>query len=416
VSACDPSVLGSNVRLIGVLHPGGATGGALAEIIADFRRAIRQIEEWTDEDPNWLPVDTGGTRSPADDYEYRSAPIPFRDFPFGVSWRLGRGATSSNRSNDQRSIQLFGAGGSYDGGDDVLTYASDADGTSEGYADEDGDLPYEPPRASWRDFDKGPTTEFARLLQGGDSGTEWPDFASLGAPGDGSLGLAGTYRGRFQNVKMLVWADQQSRDDIFCCRALCGDAGQHFQGVLEAMGVARDYLIIRVLPVDTLGLPWTTDRRLIDHPQTQALHSKLLARVRMRNPGLSVALAMGPQARRLVGHLSTDPLTVVELKAWSESGARADWQGALNRLSDLEYDTDTDPTYEWDGERRQIPRIDLPYGSVRWRGTSGDRGLGALQDGDPTPHYVKLVMPEWAYRLEPAPLSSSERAALDDID
>ncbi|MBA2318074.1 MAG: hypothetical protein H0V93_09930 [Euzebyales bacterium] len=414
VAGCDAAVLGPRVRLVGVLHPGGAQGGDADPVVVDFRRAARQIEEWADADPGWLAVDPDGERGAAGEYAYRSAPIPFRDLPYAVSWRLGRGATSSNRADEQRGIQLFGAGGHYNGRGDALTYPTTAAGTEEGYAVERGELPYEPSRRPWGDFDRGPPGGFARLLQGGVTGLEWPDFTSS-LPGDGSFGLAPLHRGRFDNVKALVWADQESHDDVFCCRALCGDAGQHLQGVLEAMGVARDYLIVRVLPADTMGQTWPKVRRLVDHPQTRALHAELLARLRARNPGLGVVVAVGPQARRLVGGLPTAPLPVVELRAWRRAGARADWRRALERLRGLSYTTDSEPTFVWDGRRRQIPRFDLPYGSVRWRGTSGDRAVRPVQDGDSSPHYLKLFMPRWAWLLGPEPLSASERSAVVEL-
>ena len=416
VSHADPSVLGPRVRLIGVVHPGSATGGnGTSGVKADFIRAVEQIEEWADDDPTWLQPDPGETRGRAEDYEYLSAPIPFHDLPFGVCWRLGRGGTSSNRSPDQRAIQLFGAGGHYNGRGDVLVYSSAATGSEDGYAAEDGDLPYEPPRRSWREFDSGPPSSLARLLNGGVSGLEWPDFAALGLPGDGSLGSGPVYRGRWANVKAFVLADQQSHDDVFSGRALCGEAGQRLQGFLEAMGVARDYLILRVLPVDTSSVSISAVNAAVDHPQTRAIHADVLRRVRAFNKQLGVMLAIGPQARRLLPHLPTGSLPVVEMKSWRQSGSSADWEAALSRLEDLSYATDTAPTFEWDGLRRQIPSADLPYGLVKWRASSGDRAVRPSQNGSASPHYLKLFMPSWAFRLPPNGLSASEQAAVDLI-
>jgi hypothetical protein len=381
----------------------------------DFVRAVEQIEEWVDDDPSWLPPDAGATRGRAEDYKYLSAPIPFRDLPFGACWRLGRGGTSSNRSPDQRAIQLFGAGGKYNARGDVLVYSSAATGSEEGYTSEDGDLPYEPPRRSWRAYDSGPPSSIARLLLGGVDGLEWPDLPSLGLPGDGSLGTGPIYRGRWTGVKAVVLADQQSHDDVFSGRALCGEAGQRLQGFLEAMGVARDYLIIRVLPVDTLSVSFSTVNAAADHPQTRALHAEVLRRVRAFNSQLGVMLAIGPVARRLLPHLPTDSLPVVEMKSWRQSGSRADWEAALSRLKTLSYPTDTQPTFAWDGQRRQIPSADLPYGFVKWRASSGDRAVRPSQNGSASPHYLKLFMPSWAFRLPPNGLSASEQAAVDLI-
>jgi hypothetical protein len=152
---------------------------------------------------------------------------------------------------------------------------------------------------------------------------------AAGLPGDGSFGYGGGYRGVFRDVAVLVLADQGSHDDVFCGRALCGDDGQHLEGVVEAIGADGRTLIVRVLPMDTLGVAWPTIRRLVDDPRTVALHRELHRRVRAANPGLALVLAVGPQARRLVAALPTDPLPVLPMKAWRERGARADWQRTI---------------------------------------------------------------------------------------
>ena len=54
-------MISPNLKMVGVLHPGGAAqGGAVAAIIASFKAAITKVHEWADDDPGWLPVDTGG--------------------------------------------------------------------------------------------------------------------------------------------------------------------------------------------------------------------------------------------------------------------------------------------------------------------------------------------------------------------
>lgn len=413
VEHADPSVLGRHVKLLGVMHPGAAAAGGAGPVIADFRRAIGHVEAWVAADPGWLPSDDGAELAPADSFVYRSAPIPFHDLPYGITWRLGRGATSSNRADAQRSIQLFGAGGRYNARGDQLAYASAAHGDDEGYETDTGERAYEPPRHPWGGYDRGPTTAYARLLQGGTAGLPWPDPAALGLPGDGSFGLGGGYRGRFDEVSVLVYADQGSEDDRFCARAMCGDDGQHLQGLLEAMGVTRRYLILRVLPFDTLGVHWATVRRVVSDERTLALHRELLARIRAGNPQLGAVLAVGAHARWLVNELATGPLPVVELAGWHEAGARADWRRALERLRGIAPPADATPTWSWDGRRRQVPREDLPYGSVRWRGSSGDRAVRAEQDGGPSPNYLKLFAPRWVADLPPEPLSTAEQAAVD---
>jgi hypothetical protein len=183
----DATIISPRLRMLGVLHPGGATGGAGAAIVADFKSAVRRVAGWRSQELGWLPPDPDGQPQPADDYRYRSAPIPFRDLPYGLAWRVGRGGTSSNRRDGQTAIQLFSADGKYNNTGHILSYSGSAAGSAAGYAQETGDVAYEPPRARHREFDRGPGVRFARLLQGGEPGFAWPDFAALGLRSHPSL-------------------------------------------------------------------------------------------------------------------------------------------------------------------------------------------------------------------------------------
>jgi hypothetical protein len=100
------------------------------------------------------------------------------------------------------------------------------------------------------------------------------------------------------------------------------------------------------------------------------------------------------------------------MKAWSASGALADWRRALGDLAGLTYPKDGPVASTWDGGRLEIARTDLPYGTLRWEGTSGDRAEQAKLSGQPTPNYFKLQMPDWAAKLAPVPLSAAEQAAI----
>jgi hypothetical protein len=94
--------LPARLRVVGVVHPGSAAGGSTGAIRADFQRACDVVCERVEADPGWLPADPGVARNLAAPFQYRSAAIPFRDFPFGTCPRLGRGGTSSNRTDNQR--------------------------------------------------------------------------------------------------------------------------------------------------------------------------------------------------------------------------------------------------------------------------------------------------------------------------
>jgi uracil-DNA glycosylase len=413
VSTFTPAnALGPRTKAVGVLHPGGASkGGSINAIKASFIAALSQIEGWASDDPTWLPPDSGATRQPPGAYTYKTDPIPFRDLPLGISWRVGFGSTTSNRMDDQRSIQLFSAGGHYNGTGDVIGYSTDDAGTNEGYADETGDLPYEPPRHTPTAHDRGPDQTTAKLLQGGSTGLAWPDFGALGVTEHPSLGWGPIYRGRLKGVSVLVLADQESSDDLFTCRAMTGDGGQHFQSWLAAAGLTTKYAILRTLPVDTSDLSSAKVKKILDNSQVRAVYTAIVQKIVGASPSLGAVVTVGPNAAYLASHVVLSNLTVVAMNAWSPS-ALANWRSALTQLNALSFPRDGATAADYDGSRGEIPRIDLPYGTLRWQATSGDRGARGKEQGKPSPDYYKVFMPNWAFALAPAPLSPSEAASV----
>jgi uracil-DNA glycosylase len=406
----DASVISPQLHLLGVRHPGGATdAGATAAIVKSFKDAISQVHEWLADDPDWLPVDATGTRRPAAEFAYASAPIPFRDLPYGVPWRLGRGGTSSNRRDDQRAIQLFSANGRYNNSGHELSYGSTAAGSIDGYAAPPGDLAWEPPRAAPDEFDSGPGPAFERLLQGGSSGLAWPDWSAFGLQAAPSFGTGPIYRGRLTEPSILVLADQESHDDLFTMRAITGDAGQRFQAFLTAAGLTHRYGILRVLPVDTLQDVSSRVRAAVDSPEVIALYTEAVRRSRPH-----VVLLVGPLSRRLGERVVPDGTPVVAMKARRESGPDASWRAALAELEALPYPRDVAaPSFEYGGEREQIPRRDLPFGTLRWQATSRDRAQRPKRGGAASFDYYKITMPAWAAALAPPPLSAQEAAAVE---
>jgi hypothetical protein len=110
---------------------------------------------------------------------------------------------------------------------------------------------------------------------------------------------------------------------------------------------------------------------------------------------------------------------VIELKAVGEAGAAASWQAALTQLAGRTYTKDiANPSFVAPTVRSQLPRGDLPYGTPRWVGTSGDRAVRPTDTslGKPSPDYLKLFLPTWVANLAAAPLSAAEQAAADQID
>jgi hypothetical protein len=105
---------------------------------------------------------------------------------------------------------------------------------------------------------------------------------------------------------------------------------------------------------------------------------------------------------------------VIDLAAPGEPDFLASWQAALTDLAGRAYTRDrSKPTFTAPTARSQLPRIDLPYGTLRWAGTSGDRAVRPVDTdtGRPSPDYLKLFLPAWTAQLAPAPLTVEEQLA-----
>ena len=166
-------------------------------------------------------------------YKYSSDPIPFADFPYGMPWRLGRGATSSNRRDGQTAIQLFSDHGAYNNQGTTVTYTGSTAGTNDGLLRRPGRRRLGAAAARSRRLRSWPGCRRSlTLLQGGKPGFAWPDFNSFGLKCSSSMGMGPIYRGRLDSPSLLVVADQQATDDLFTMRAATGDDGQHLQAFL----------------------------------------------------------------------------------------------------------------------------------------------------------------------------------------
>ena len=64
------------------------------------------------------------------------------------------------------------------------------------------------------------------------------------------------------------------------------------------------------------------------------------------------------------------------------------------------------------GGRGRFPRADLPFGTLRWQATTGNRAQQGKVANSPSPNYFKLRMPAWAAKSSPTALSTAEAAAV----
>ena len=179
------------------------------------------------------------------------------------------------------------------------------------------------------------------------------------------------------------------------------------------MGITRSYLILRVLPVDTADLSPAKIDAIVDHAQVRALYEAMVQQV-VASASPAVVLTQGPHANRLGDQVLPTGLHRVRMKAWGQSGALTDWQNALDGLKSVPFTKDVSPpSFQYDGRRGQIPRIDLPFGTLRWQGSSGNRAVRGTSGGQPSSDYYKVFMPDWAFGLAPEPLSAEEQQAVE---
>ena len=408
LTTADSHVLHPRTKAIGIIHPGAMQQPSnIPTVLANYQQVLAQIGVWINQDATWLPPDEGMTRDFTIPVEIKTKSIPFRDLPAGISWRIGHGNSTSKRMDNQRSIQIYAEVPSGQG--HSPKYRGLSKGYKSGYAENVNDVPYEPPVDEHEDYDKGPTKSFLKLVYGGYPGLQWPDFTNLGITSHASLGILPLFRGRPGKSTMLIIADQQSVDDLFCMRALCGDSGQRLQAWLEAGGINESYCIIRSMPVDMTGLPLYKRKALAANPQIKKIYKAIIEKT-LDYDETEIIITIGPVAQHLWSTLQINPgVPVIPMKNWNQKNKLADWQAALHNLSNTGYTKDSSPTFIYNGERSQIPRHDLPYGFLRWQGTSGDRAQRAKDSkGKYSPFYYKWFVPEWVYKSKPRPLSQDE--------
>jgi hypothetical protein len=206
-----------------------------------------------------------------------------------------------------------------------------------------------------------------------------------------------------------VLADQESQDDLFTGRALTGNIGQRLQAFLRSAGVTRQYAILRTLPVDSLGDPVAALTRAVDDPATRSILREVMRRARP-----AVVVTLGPHAERVAVAEAPPGTPVVHLTPFDRTDPSAAWKAGLDALSALAFPRDV-PEGPYLGGREPIPRGDLPFGTLRWQATSGDRAQRGRIGGKSTPNYYQLRMPTWAANSAPTQLGASQAAAVSAL-
>lgn len=417
--------LKNSILAVGVPHPGGANpnlGGEeqLKFIIAGFTNSARRVADKKNKDPNWLPHDdmdekiskTALLDRMNSDFKYGHGAIPYRDFAFNTNWRMGAEGTTSNRWGAE-SIQVFSDDGVYN--DKTSKFYKPKDQPIEMRKDESGqpvgpkemaenELAYESPRST--NYDYGPcglyNANTMKICDLASMLVDWPDMATIGVKnmGHDSFGYTGTYRGRAAGAKVFVLADQTSQDDFFSTRALTGTEGQKLNKLLDIAQVGTDYFILRTFPVDTIGNSPTT---LVKGATSKAMtdrYAKILAEVKKTSPGLTTVVAFGPAAIAAAKQMKLNAIELTSGKDWNTAAAQI--AKALG----------TKVKGSYDGSLAIIPRVDMPYHTRWWMGTSGDRAARGNNEASPG-NYYRFWAPDWVENLQPRRLTSNEQSTIN---
>ncbi len=449
------------ILVFGVVHPGSAKFDGGAQMVrSSFGRAAKTVAQYIENNPGWLKADPqeekfaqcyGGPRMERLNtgyFEYGYAPVPFRDFAFATNWRMGHAGTTSNR-NGQDQILIFSEQGDYeesktsnalrvmDFNDYFAPEATRAQllDMAEGrvYGMKENEVPYEPPRYSEfgeeegdlehvQQFDPGPTNpKMAEALM------SWPNFQEIDTEAyvnHESFGFGASYRGNLENPEVVILADQMSHTDMFSTRALTGEAGQTLQTWLQKVGLetADSYLILRPLPVDTIGIETEQKIALAKTEDSQGRSAvKTLKAVLKQLKGDKTLLAMGPVSQALASELKSTEggniLEVIEMdQPTKEFDHVSNWIGVASVMGVKLNPEDLEAMFV-------IPRKDLPYSSRWWMGTTGDlaqRGEAKSErsSSEYNGNYYRLEAPWWIrnlYNEDPRELNSTEKSLIEQL-
>jgi len=399
-----------DIRYIAVTHPGSISPTLRKNFTTNLGKVRKWHESQSDSNRHWnLPADTDYSGKLLEqnfdiNFKYTRKPVPRRDYRFGLPSIMGEGRTSTTRRNRGGSIDFGGRPTSkvnFPNTKDTYTPSKDYQ-----YLD----LPYEPNKTNFKDFDQGPGRFWTRVFTGVDQDVPMLDENQIWSGShqplsDKKFGSFAIYRGTPKDSEVLILAVQHSHDDLFVGRALMGHEGQKLQAFLNGIKTNK-YTILRTLPFDTLRAPEDTIQSLMNKTREHrsAIWKKLQKDSKTK---VKVIFTLGKHADKEITKLTNlYGVPVISLTS-GDSG----YTKAFTKLLRVK---------EWDKQDIKlqthpipIARKDIPYGMRRWTGTSGDRVARA--SGKFFGKMYKIVAPYWATKVKATSLNSDETRALEDL-
>jgi hypothetical protein len=249
-------------------------------------------------------------------------------------------------------------------------------------------------------FDAGPGEKYARIMK-----ENLPESLIAKFPDNRDFAH---YRGTFRQPRVLIVADPDGYDDLITARALTGSRGQALHGLMEDLGVADRYLVLKTAPFamdETRSAEWQDILA-----QTQAYREAVLKAVLAEGtPELVLAdgaFAQAELARIFAGKLPC-PVIHVDRQAGQPTF------GMLEASARIAAQVPGFAGKSATGRLADIPRTHLSYYARVWEGTSGDR---VITSSDPKFRGSAFaeVAPRWAYSQKTS-MSSSELQGLEQL-
>jgi hypothetical protein len=413
----DGSVIENDILVISLPHP-----SYLSRLVMDadsyyegkeaasraVMKNVRALDKYADKGWN-IEADQGKTNYYAlgENYEYGRSDIGPEFYDFGTPANRMVSKSTARRMSRNANVVIIGT---RDNGRFDMDKIKDMTYAKPGSELNEKELFIARP-SSFENryvFDRGPGEYFAKLMK------TTIDYKSLYTAKEGmsfdedgisafnikshpSVEDFGHYRGTFKSPKVVILADPIGYDDIITARALTGTRGQYIQGLMDALEINDDYLVIKTVPFGMDGATKEEWAYVLD--KTNKYRETLLKTVLADND--IIVMADGEYALKEATRIIGERKIIIDLGR-SVEGTFEGLVPAAEKLNELSiFNNDIDFI-----KMANIPRSHLSFYSRVWEGTSGDRVITSYGKQYEGIAFAEVV-PAWAYNQNWENLSKS---------
>jgi hypothetical protein len=212
------------------------------------------------------------------------------------------------------------------------------------------------------------------------------------------------YRGRLDGTaRVLLVGQDPAANELVGHRALVGASGQRVQGLLERIGVRRDYLMVNTFLYPVYGQFFGRLAALSQAGPILEFRNALFDRIAAEN-ALEAVVTIGAAARDAVDRWPEAAgrfrRHVTHPSALDNVATLADWNAAVTALRAVVAPEVGVPPLEapygddWTAaDHTPIPRRDLPFGVPDWHGVGSRAERARLPDGATDPRRIVWTAP-----------------------